>query len=160
MRIYKRKQESKKKKKTRSRPRNQPGKWSRKKKVFSFFLVRFLGREHVFFLFSFFLNHFLGRVFLFSFINSHLRCIISSHDKLFAVFHYGNLKPLPPLTCKPPLPPFSTYPTTCRNNLTCQILDVIVLEGEAPQVELGHKAGKGLSPRQTIQICCLCMINI
>ena len=73
VRIYKRKQESKK---TRTRPR----KWSRKKKVFSFFLGRFLGRVLVFFLpyvfliafwveflFSCFLDRFLGRVLVFLF---------------------------------------------------------------------------------------------
>ena len=51
--IYKRKQESKKK----------------RKRVFLFFLGRFLGRERVFFLFSVFLDSFLGRkrVFLFSY---------------------------------------------------------------------------------------------
>ena len=48
-----------------------------KKKVFYFFLGRFLCRERVFFtpfFFSFFLDRFLGRkrVFLLSFINSHL----------------------------------------------------------------------------------------
>ena len=84
--IYKRKQESKK---TRKQVLDQESD-QEKKKVFSFFLGRFLCRVLVFlivilveFLFSFFLDRFLGRVlffffscfltFLFTFINSHLR---------------------------------------------------------------------------------------
>ena len=83
MRIYNRKQESKKKRKENTLSTKK----TIKKKVFSwpraFFLLffdryrfflffdRFVARERVFFLFSFFLDRFLGRmrVFLFSFIN-------------------------------------------------------------------------------------------
>ena len=60
--IYKRKQESKKTRKQELERESD----QEKKKVFSFFLGRFLGRVLVFFLFlSCFLDRFLGRVLVF-----------------------------------------------------------------------------------------------